>query len=109
MQVTDKDLKDSFTLLVFVDPANYKNAVDNVRRLQDITELAGPLAPQAGFQEDVVVPASTEVASAHVPPSRKKASKIALKRRLETAAQAAGSRVLGLHQGICWHEFSIVI
>jgi len=38
--VTDKDLKDSFTLLVFVDPADYKNAVDNVRRLQDITELA---------------------------------------------------------------------
>ena len=41
VQVTDKDLKDSFTLLVFVDPADYKNAADNVRRLQDITELAG--------------------------------------------------------------------
>ena len=54
MQVTDKDLKDSFTLLVFVDPANYKNAVDNVRRLQDITELAGPLAPQQGSRRTLL-------------------------------------------------------
>ena len=41
MQVTDSDLRDSFNLLVFVNPADYKNALVNVRRLQDIVELAG--------------------------------------------------------------------
>ena len=41
VQVTDSDLRESFNLLVFVDPANYRNALENVRRLQDVVELAG--------------------------------------------------------------------
>ncbi|CAL5223910.1 g6507 [Coccomyxa viridis] len=39
-EVTDSDLRDSFNLLVFVNPADYKKALENVRRLQDVVELA---------------------------------------------------------------------
>lgn len=50
-QVTDSDLRDSFNLLVFVNPADYKNALENVRRLQDIVELAGAHAAMYSQEE----------------------------------------------------------
>lgn len=43
MQVTDDDLAGDFAILIFADPANYKAALENVSRLQDITELSGVL------------------------------------------------------------------
>ena len=46
VQVQHKDLAGSFTLLVFADPAKYKNALENIRRLQEIIELSGVSHPR---------------------------------------------------------------
>ena len=41
LQVTREDLAGDFVVLVFADPAEDKKALENVRRLQDVTELSG--------------------------------------------------------------------
>ncbi len=41
LQVTADDLAGDFVVLVFADPAEDKKAMENVRRLQDVTELSG--------------------------------------------------------------------
>jgi len=41
LQVTPDDLAGDFVVLVFADPAEDKKAMENVRRLQDVTELSG--------------------------------------------------------------------